>query len=397
MAFVQGWSLPVDSLKIKPNTTNSRIDVNGLKLVDGEGGLHRGNSNVGFIVSDLIKPGSGVETCAGDWSGLQSSKRIYVINNKCKVISLLSFGTLTLYNSEEINIWVCSELISKSITLELEGTETNKKMFSISRKTLSYSETDVCSGGAKVTVTYAPSAAGNHSVNLVIKENGGNNTSYVTRIALKGNAVRPPASVSVTPAQLHFSEADTKTFKVTGYNLTGLLGLGIKIRGTGAKYFSVNKTYISKYNAMNGAYVAVTCNPTSKLNCTTAYVDIYHNNKLLKSVTLSYTKSQMAQGPLVQPDDEQEDEVKTGEFEVTNLAFGATTTDVDELSMSSKIYADGQNIVIESPEEQNALISDLAGRARNVSLQVGRNEIPVNASGIYIVRIREKTTKLIIK
>ena len=77
--------------------------------------------------------------------------------------------------------------------------------------------------------------------------------------------------------------------------------------------------------------------------------------------------------------------------------MSASTTDVNELAMNSKIYAEGLNIIIESPAEQRAIISDIAGHVREADLQVGRNEIPVNASGIYIVRIREKTTKLMLK
>ena len=74
-----------------------------------------------------------------------------------------------------------------------------------------------------------------------------------------------------------------------------------------------------------------------------------------------------------------------------------STTDVSELTMNSKVYAEGLNIIIESPVEQSAVISDISGRARSFNLQAGRNEIPVNASGIFIVRIREKTTKLMLK
>ena len=73
------------------------------------------------------------------------------------------------------------------------------------------------------------------------------------------------------------------------------------------------------------------------------------------------------------------------------------TTDVYELEMNSKIYADRLNIIIETPIEQKALISDIAGHIREVNLQAGRNEVPVNANGIYIVRIREKSTKLMLK
>lgn len=70
---------------------------------------------------------------------------------------------------------------------------------------------------------------------------------------------------------------------------------------------------------------------------------------------------------------------------------------VDEMLMNIKVYVEGQSIIIESPEADNAIISDIAGHAWRVNLQAGHNEIPVNASGIYIVRIREKTTKLMLK
>ncbi len=72
-------------------------------------------------------------------------------------------------------------------------------------------------------------------------------------------------------------------------------------------------------------------------------------------------------------------------------------TNVNELAMASKVYAEGQVIIIESPVEQEAIVSDLSGRAQRVNLQTGRNEIPVNASGVYIVRIKDKSTKLMLR
>ena len=70
---------------------------------------------------------------------------------------------------------------------------------------------------------------------------------------------------------------------------------------------------------------------------------------------------------------------------------------VNEMLTNTKVYAEGLNIIIESPVEQRANISDIAGHVREANLQAGRNVIPVNSSGIYIVRIREKTTKLMLK
>ena len=81
-----------------------------------------------------------------------------------------------------------------------------------------------------------------------------------------------------------------------------------------------------------------------------------------------------------------------------NLHSGAySTTDMEERTMDSKVYANGLNIIIDSPIEQSAIISDISGHAQRVNLQAGHNEIPVNASGIYIVAIRDRATKLVLK
>ena len=72
-------------------------------------------------------------------------------------------------------------------------------------------------------------------------------------------------------------------------------------------------------------------------------------------------------------------------------------TNVNELAAKTKVYTDGHSIIIESPVEQSAYISDISGRAMTVNLQTGRNEIPINASGVYVVRVREKSIKLVLK
>ena len=81
----------------------------------------------------------------------------------------------------------------------------------------------------------------------------------------------------------------------------------------------------------------------------------------------------------------------------SQVGWGNAVTGVDELSMAVKVYADGQNIVIESPVAQSATICDIAGRAQRVALQEGLNVIPASGTGIHIVRVGEKTTKLMIR
>ena len=85
------------------------------------------------------------------------------------------------------------------------------------------------------------------------------------------------------------------------------------------------------------------------------------------------------------------------EVEASQDAWSNAVTGVDEVSMDMKVYADGQNIVIESPVAQSAVISDIAGRAQRVALQEGLNVIPAGGTGIHIVRVGEKTAKLMIR
>lgn len=253
----------------------------------------------------------------------------------------------------------------------------------------------------KVTVSYKPYTMKReqHSAMLWITYGDVSNRIIIPHtfyIYATGNCVpdNTPPTVSVSATTLNFYKADTKSLKVTGKNLTTILTLSK--RGSGQKYFSINKTSISKSDATKGVYVNVTCSPTSSLQRATAYVDIIHNGKVLKTITLSYVKNQMPKIKMVLPD-ESGDEIS--EVKILNVSDvpNNTISSLNDFSSELKINSEGQIIIIESPVEQSAIISDISGRAMTVNLQVGRNEIPVNASGIYIVKIREKTTKLMLK
>ena len=73
------------------------------------------------------------------------------------------------------------------------------------------------------------------------------------------------------------------------------------------------------------------------------------------------------------------------------------TCDVSELAADVKIYSEGQNIIIESSAEQNAVVCDMCGRSRSVQLYPGYNVIPVNANGLHVVKVGEKTAKLLLR
>ena len=155
---------------------------------------------------------------------------------------------------------------------------------------------------------------------------------------------------------------------------------------SGDDCFDISPSWILLPRVPYSAYVTVSYHPDSDENHdATITISLCGGTAKPCTVTLHGTVNDVSH-----KETEGDDEPTTN-----NAPYG--TANMHELSMNSKVYADRLNIVIESPVEQSAIISDVSGRAWRVNLHAGRNEAPVNASGIYMVRIREKTTKLILK
>ena len=113
------------------------------------------------------------------------------------------------------------------------------------------------SQGATVTVTYNPTSTGNHTGTVTLTSSG----AETVTVSLNGTAVGTPV-ITVNPTSLSFNtavgEPVTKTFTVTGTDLTGTVYLAVS--GTG---FSIDKTSITRTQATNGTTVTVTYNPTA--------------------------------------------------------------------------------------------------------------------------------------
>lgn len=240
--------------------------------------------------------------------------------------------------------------------------------------------------GGTVTVTFKALSAGNSSAVITFKS--GNKSVKLTVTTFAKSVIKTSNS------SLHFPDAVSKSLKVTCDGANS--GLILTPQGTGAQYFSFPRT-ISKTDARKGKNITVKCTASSKIQRASAQIVISGGGADPKTVYLSYVKGQDVRVREVKPEDEPGDVIYGGELEAATETWGNSITAVDELTANVNIFAEGQEIIIDTPEEQNATISDLAGRARNVKLQAGRNVIPVNESGIYIVRIREKTTKLMLR
>ena len=204
-----------------------------------------------------------------------------------------------------------------------------------------------------------------------------------------------------------------KSFLIKNY-------MTLSISGNNKNMFYLDTSILGNYETdcganfdKKGAKVKVTYYPTSA-GTHTAKITIKEHVWFFPkkaTVTLTGTAVKRSYASSVNPadefdttlevsieyDNEDEDYLESNYSTSIDATSISTITGVDEIVSEAKIYAEGQNIVIESPVEQSAVISDVAGRAWTVNLQVGRNEIPVNASGIFIVRVREKTAKLMLR
>jgi hypothetical protein len=147
-------------------------------------------------------------------------------------------------------------------TFTVTGTNLNGTVYlSCSGTGFSIDKTNItktaASQGATVTVTYNPSAVGTHTGTVTLTTSG----AETVTLPLNGTAVGTPTLV-VNPTSLSFNatvgESVTKTFTVTGTDLTGNVMLAVS--GTG---FSIDKTSINKNQATNGATVTVTYTPTT--------------------------------------------------------------------------------------------------------------------------------------
>ncbi len=343
----------------------------------------------GTTVTVTYKPtaaGTQTATLTISGGGLTSNKTVSikgtsVVRTITTSPTSLAFGSVIKGKSVSKTIKVTGTNLTGSLTLS-----TNSSYYTVSPTTITAAE---AKAGKTVTVTYKATAKGTNNAILTIK--GG--SAADKKVNLTGKCIVPLITTSVS--SLNFDKNISKSFKVTGSDLTGNLTLIIK--GTGKSYFTLSKTSITASAAASGVTVSVLCNVPNNLQRATAQVVISGGSAPSKTITLSYAKNQPVMISSVEP----EGGIEDGNEELINggiqSANGNRTSSVNELAMNSRIYADGHSIIIESSVGQEAIISDISGRAQRVNLQAGRNEIPVNASGVYIVRIREKTAKLMIK
>lgn len=170
----------------------------------------------------------------------------------------------------------------------------------------------------------------------------------------------------------------------------------------GDNCFSITPNHFSFNQLKNGIDITVTYNPSEAgsheayLGISMPFVSLYRAIPILVHLTGTATDGEVLMTPQIN-DVEPEAIFEPEPNEQTDESQDMATTGIENVTADVKIYAEGQNIIVETPVDQNAIISDIAGRARRICLTAGRNEIPVNASGVHIVRVGNHTAKLLLR
>ncbi len=180
--------------------------------------------------------------------------------------------------------------LAGNVSLSVSGTG-----FSIDKTSVTMT---AATSGSTITVTYAPTAAGTHTGTITISSTGAD----AITVPLNGTADDNTPIINVNPTSLAFSalteQTQTKTFTVTGANLTGNLTLTLN---NANGIYSINTTSITAAQAANGVTVTVTYAPTAAGN-SSASVTISGGGATTQTVSLTGTATEPVRTITATPD-----------------------------------------------------------------------------------------------
>lgn len=167
----------------------------------------------------------------------------------------IDFGTVTVGQSVSQTFHVTGMNLLTDVTVTRSG----NAAFSASPETLTVEQVQ---NGADITVTFTPTTSSNVTATIYVKSPGAADLA----INVSGSGQTVP-TITADPSEMNFTttvgEPVTQNFTLKGYNLTSTVYLKM-VNSTGG--FSVDKSNVTKNNAMNGVKVAVTYNPSAPGN-----------------------------------------------------------------------------------------------------------------------------------
>ena len=346
----------------------------------------------GKTVTVICKP-----TASGDCSGTitisgggADSKTIRVIKRYASpeitvTPTAMYFGTVVKGNSYTKSFMLTGTHLTGSLIVKSSNSN-----FIVTPTSITKAD---AANGVMVTVIYKPSTTGEHYGTITISGGGASSKT----ISVIGNCVAPTPIITVTPTTLDFGtvvkgNSFSKSFELKASNLTG----NLTISSNNNSCFTFSPSTITASEAEDGKTIVVTYRPYS-VGTHSATLTISCGGVSKTIILKGRCVDASVMMGLVESEEENDEYCDLDSHEASMQSTDAIATSVNELSMDVKIYAEGQNIVIESTVEQSAIISDIAGHARSINLLAGRNEIPVNAGGLYIVRVGQQSAKLMLR
>jgi len=314
----------------------------------------------------------------------------------------LDFGTVMLGQSVSKTFKVKGLNLKGNLTLQVLSTRSSSSDgFTIDKTVITPAQ---ALRGVTVRVTYKPTHIGTQNTTSVYITGGGAQGKVValTGTCEKFTDITPiEPSLTVTPTSIDFGtvklgQSVSKTFTVRGLRLSGPLTLQVlTTRSSSSDGFTIDKTVITPAQAMLGVTVLVTYRPLYVGTQSSTLVHISGGGVESQDVALTGTCSEPIDGQIYCKAPSSQDDA---EVDVTTLeARDMSTSGMNDWAQDIKIFAQGHDIIIDTPREQRAMISDINGRSRSVNLKAGRNEIPAGSTGIHIVKVGNKTAKLLMK
>ena len=448
--IVQGMNLVCAlELELNDESGNYSIDKTRISLSDATEGdtvtVTYCPKAAGFSTAEITISGGGYSA----HPTIPKTVSLSGTNVDVDVNSILFESTYTGYQTSRTFTITCPDLPDN---LELSISRDNTNSFGLSKSVIT---PEAATAGATVTVYFGPTTGGGKHAAIDIKYDG----CKVASIPVSGYGIKSDGYITAWPTSLEFEAQPgttvTKTFSVSysypnGSIMMSSVGSGetdsngdegsegtlLTLNAANSRLSWANTTIIpfdgnsmsSRFKDIIGPFdpgdllpyfnslvleltgddcfditptrIRLQSVPCSAIVTVTYHPDCEGDN----NATIKITKSKGFAKPFILPlhgTATAQCYAPSYDNDGNNLIImqsgSSINTLVNEMLMNTKVYAEGHNVIIESPVEQSAVISDIAGHAMKVNLQAGRNEIPVNASGIFIVRIREKSTKLMLK
>ena len=254
----------------------------------------------GATVTVTYKPtSSGTQTGTITVSSSAAESKTVSVSGTATTTPKLTVDPSTLNFSTQVGTAVTKTftLTGTNLTASYVQLAVSGNGFSIDKTTVTKTAASI---GVTITVTYNPTAAGNHTGTVTCTSTGADNAV----VMLTGNATTPPRAITAEPGSLTFNnivgESATKTFTVTGTNLTGPLTLTLN-NANGV--YSITPTTISAADAAAGKTVTVTYAPTTFGN-NDASITISGGGATAITVNLTGTASITKYAPVMLPADE---------------------------------------------------------------------------------------------